>query len=51
MASDNGALTVRTVVYAGDEIEDTALDEWGMTADGTPFLRMLTTDYVDPTRV
>ena len=51
VAGDNGELTVRTVVYAGDEIEDTALDEWGMTADGTPFLRKLTTDYVDPTGV
>ena len=51
VARDNGELAVRTIVYAGDEIEDIALDEWGMTADGTPFLRMLTTDYVDPTRV
>ena len=33
------------------ERQDTALDEWGMIADGTPFLRKLTTDYVDPTGV
>ena len=51
VASDNREFAVRTIIYAGDEIEDTALDAWGLTANGTPFLRKLTTDYVDPTGV
>ena len=50
-AGDNGELAVRTIVYAADKIEDAALDEWGMTADGFPFLKKLTTNYVDPGQV
>ena len=39
---------VRTVVYAENEIEDSPLDAWQMTTDGTPFLKKLTTNYVNP---
>ena len=39
---------VRTVVYAEDEIENSPLGEWNMTADGTPFMRQLTTNYQNP---
>jgi hypothetical protein len=44
----NDEYVVRTVVYAEDEIEDSPLDEWQMTADGTPFLKKLTTNFVNP---
>ena len=44
----NDELVVRTVVYAEDEIEDAPLGTWSMTADGTPFMRKLTTGYVNP---
>ena len=47
-SGDNGELAVRTIVYAEDEIENAATDVWEMTADGTPFLKSLTTNYVDP---
>ena len=48
---DNAEQLVRTIVYAEDEIENAAMDVWEMTADGTPFLKSLTTNYVDPGRV
>ena len=44
----NDELAVRTVVHAEDEIEDAPLGTWNMTADGTPFMRKLTTDHVNP---
>ena len=49
MAADNNdEPTVRTVVYVEDEIENAAMDVWEMTTDGTPFLRTLTTNFIDP---
>ena len=48
---DNAEQVVKTIVYAEGEIENAAMDVWEMTADGTPFLKSLTTNYVDPSRV
>ena len=39
---------VRTVVCAPDAIDSAPMDSWEMTADGTPFLKTITTNYVDP---
>jgi hypothetical protein len=47
-ADDNDELMVRTVVYAEDEIDNAPMDIWEMTADGTPFMKTITTNFVDP---
>ena len=47
-ADDNDELMVRTVVYAEDEIDNAPMDTWEMTADGTPFMKTITTNFVDP---
>eukprot|EP00435_Cladocopium_sp_Y103_P016755 s3453_g4.t1 len=47
-AGDNGELAVRTIVYVEDEIENAARGTWEMIADGIPFIRKLTTSFVDP---
>ena len=44
-------LMVRAVVYVEDEIENSPMDTWEMTSDGTPFFRTVTTDYVNPENV
>eukprot|EP00435_Cladocopium_sp_Y103_P029091 s1251_g7.t1 len=44
----NDELAVRTIVYVEDEIENAGMDSWEMTADGTPFIKKLTTSFVDP---
>ena len=45
---DEEQLTVRTVVCAPDAIDLAPMDSWEMTADGTPFLKTISTNYVDP---
>jgi hypothetical protein len=45
---DGGQLVVRTVVCASDEVDGAPMDQWEMTADGTPYFKAVTTDYVDP---
>ena len=44
-------LMVRAVVYVEDEIENSPMDTWAMTSDGTPFFRTVTTDYMNPENV
>ena len=47
-ADDNDELMVRTVMYAEDEIDNAPMDTWEMTADGTPFMKTITTNFVGP---
>ena len=39
---------VRTIVCAPDAIDVAPMNQWEMTADGTPFFISVTTNYVDP---
>ena len=50
VASDcnDNKLVVRTVLCAPDASDLAPMDQWEMTADGTPFLKTITTNYVDP---
>ena len=48
VADDGLVDVVRVVVYAPEEIDVSESPHWEMTKDGTPFLKTLTTSYVDP---
>lgn len=39
---------VRSIVRAPDAIDLAPMNQWEMTADGTPFFKTITTNYVDP---
>ena len=42
-------LMVRSIVCAPDAIDLAPMNnQWEMTADGTPFFKTITTNYVDP---
>ena len=45
------AFKYSTVYYFIYEIENSPMNTWEMTSDGTPFFRTVTTDYVNPENV
>lgn len=48
VGGDADSLQVRTVVLAPDGVDEAPMESWEMLPDGTPFMKSITTNYVDP---
>ena len=50
-AQDEPILEVRAIVSIYDEIEETEMNSWGMTSEGTPYYKTLDNKFLDPRAV